>query len=336
MGKEYLGKLSEDDPLYGYLRYDIQPQLNGSTRHVSYRVFKLNGSNDVYLYEERKSGEKVIGKFFSSKRNHDWNENAAKLTREFENLSMMRSYGLTGYPHHVVRPLGRNYSLNSLLVTENCEGELLSNIILSYFQHGDAGYLYYKLTALAYFLATFHNRTANGYGVDFHADCSYLDHMVDGLLHVQGIGWDEARELHWLRDQWRHQARMWQDQQVIVHGDATPENFLFGGWLSVVAFDLERTRRADRVFDVGRIAGELKHFFFRATGNKWSAEPFIGHFLWEYACHFPDRHSAFRSITGRIPFHMGLTLLRIARNPWVGHEYRRKLIDEAKECLRRF
>ena len=98
---------------------------------------------------------------------------------------------------------------------------------------------------------------------------------------------------------------MWEDQKVIVHGDATPENFMFGNGLSVIAFDLERTKRADRVFDTGRIAGELKHFFMRATGNKDAAEPFIGHFLWEYACHFPNRASAFQSITGRTPFYMG-------------------------------
>jgi hypothetical protein len=90
------------------------------------------------------------------------------------------------------------------------------------------------------------------------------------------------------------------------------------------------------VFDTGRIAGELKHFFMRATGNKDAAEPFIGHFLWEYACHFPNRDSAFQSITGRTPFYMGITLLRIARNSWVDPEYRHRLVNEAKECLRRY
>ena len=81
---------------------------------------------------------------------------------------------------------------------------------------------------------------------------------------------------------------MWEDHKVMVHGDATPDNFMFGKGLEVTTFDLERAKRADRVFDTGRIAGELKHFFMRATGNAESAEPFIGHFLWEYACHFPE------------------------------------------------
>jgi hypothetical protein len=70
------------------------------------------------------------------------------------------------------------------------------------------------------------------------------------------------------------------------------------------------------------------------AGNKGLAEPFIGHLLWEYACHFPDRQSAFASITRRVPFYMGLTLLRIARNSWIADYYRRELIEEAKNTLR--
>lgn len=109
---------------------------------------------------------------------------------------------------------------------------------------------------------------------------------------------------------------------------------MFGDRKHVITFDLERVRLTDRIFDVGRLAGELKHFFLQATGNGYAAEPFIGHLLWEYACHFPDRNRAFSSITSRVPFFMGLTLLRIARNRYLSWDYRRRLIDEAKECLR--
>lgn len=331
----YLGRLPASDPMHNYLQYEIQPQISGASDRSSYRVFGLNGSNDVYLYEDRDTGSKVIGKFFLSSRKKNAARAATHLTHEFDNLCMMRDYGLTGH-HHVVKPLGRHYSMNALLVTEYSEGQLLSEVILDAIHRGDHGKLYHKLTALAYFLSSFHNRTAIGVGIDFHEDCSYMDRLIDKLRNIQAIGWDEAQELYWLRDQWRNQGRMWQDQKVFVHGDATPDNFMFGNGLDVIAFDLERARRADRVFDTGRIAGELKHFFMRATGNRHAADPFIGHFLWEYACHFPNRESAFRSITGRTPFHIGITLLRIARNNWVDAEYRRRLINEAKECLRRF
>ncbi len=336
MNGTYLGRLSEYDPLHGYLQHDILPQISGYSGNSTYRVFKLNASNDVYMYEDRDTGTKVIGKFFLSSRKKDAVKANSRLTREFNNLCMMRNSGLTGYPHDVVRPLGRNHSMNALLVTECCEGELLSEVILEAIQNCYYGKLFHKLTALAYFLSTFHNRTAVGEGVEFHQVCDYMDRLIGKLREIRAIGGAEADELYWLRDQWRNQPRMWEDQKVLVHGDATPENFMFGEGLKVITFDLERTQYADRVFDTGRIAGELKHFFMRATGNKDAAEPFIGHFLWEYACHFPNRDSAFQSITSRTPFYMGINLLRIARNSWVDPEHRHRLINEAKECLRRY
>lgn len=336
MNRKFLGCLPASDPLHHYLHYDILPLAPGASLHRSFLVFQLSGSNDVYQYEERHSGRSVVGKFFLSSRKHDPIRAAKLMEREFSNLTLLRSYGLASSPHYVVRPLGCNQWLNCLVVVEYCQGESLSAIIRSALHHGAEKRLYRKLTALAYFLATLHNRTSNGDGVNFQDDCTYLDRLAAMLLKMQTISHDEALELSWLRDQWRMQARMWEDRQVLVHGDATPDNFLFGHGLEVIAFDLERAKRADRVFDVGRIAGELKHFFLQNSGNGQEAEPFIGHFLWEYSCHFPDRLRAFRSITARVPFHVGLTLLRIARNSWIEPAYRRQLIIEAKINLRKF
>jgi aminoglycoside phosphotransferase (APT) family kinase protein len=129
---------------------------------------------------------------------------------------------------------------------------------------------------------------------------------------------------------------MWQDQDVWLHGDATPANFLFGSGMDVAAIDLERMKRGDRMFDVGRVAGEIQHAFMLSTGDKNRAEPFIGHFLWEYSCHFPDRRSAFASITARTPYYMGLNLLRIARNDYISADYSGKLVAQAKELLRAY
>lgn len=335
MSGQYLGHLPERDPLYCYLRHDIQPQLTGWRDRVKYRVFRLNGSNDVYLYEEKYTGSRVIGKFFWSQREQRPEVAGKRLGREFHHLEMMRGCGFTGYPHYIARPLGCNGSLNQLLVLEYCHGEALSSIIRRSIRERNDGLLFDKLRALAYFLATFHNRTANGYGVDFHQSCAYFDSLAWRLREGGTVGAGEAAELSVLRDFWREDGVMWEDQQVLVHGDATPENFLLGDGLWVISFDLERLRRADRAFDVGRIAGELAHFFLDETGNRYLAEPFIGHFLWEYACHFPNRDRAFASITGRIPFYLGMTLLRIARNGWLAREYRRRLVHEGMECLRR-
>ena len=126
---------------------------------------------------------------------------------------------------------------------------------------------------------------------------------------------------------------MWADQQVWLHGDATPANFLFGHGLDVAAIDLERAKRGDRMFDVGRVAGEIQHAFMAATGHADRAEPFISHFLWEYCCHFPDRYAAFGSITARLPYYMAMNLLRVARNDYICNDYGEKLIRQSKRLL---
>ncbi len=335
MSKEYVGHLAAYDPLHRYLSHDILPKIGVRRRSFDFRVFRLKATK-VYLYEEQHSRALLVGKFFAANGAHDGAKATLRMGQEFENLQLLRGYGLAGYPHHVVRPLGTNAQLNSVLVEEYSKGTSLSGQINAAIHQGRSQQLFSKLTALAYFLAGLHNRTANGYGVDFTEDCAYMDRMVEKLRSNRTIGAWDADELYWLRDRWREQGRKWEDQLVLVHGDATPSNFLFGEGQDVIAIDLERMKRADRVFDLGRIAGELQHFYLQATGNKYAAEPFIGHFLWEYACHFPDRDRAFRSITGRLPFQMALTLLRIARNSWVNAKHRQRLVEQAKVILRTF
>jgi hypothetical protein len=87
------------------------------------------------------------------------------------------------------------------------------------------------------------------------------------------------------------------------------------------------------MFDVGRVCGELQHAFMSSTGDRRRAEPFLGHFLWEYSCHFPDRYATFASITERLPYFMALNLLRIARNDYVSPEYGARLVRQSKRLL---
>jgi serine/threonine protein kinase len=330
----YIGRLPKHDPMYGYLRYDIFSQLGVDSTSPDFRVYMMPASNHVYLYEDRRSQTRIIGKFYDGVSGRSPEAAFHHMEREFNNLIHLRNIGLTGYPHYVARPLGHNANLNHVLVEEFCYGTPFSDFIVRAIREGARQALFQKLTALAYFLATLHNRTASAIKVDFTEDCSYFDRIMERLKNWGHTGGDEAQELYQLKDRWRQRAEMWEDQQVLVHGDVTPSNILFGDGLWVIAIDLERMKPADRVFDIGRVAGEIKHFFMQYAGDKWLAEPFIGHFLWEYACHFPDRNSAFASITRRVPFHMGLTLLRIARNSWITGTYRRQLLNEAKITLR--
>ena len=332
MPGEYIGRVDPFDPLYDYMKHEIFPQLGCDCRD-GIRVFRTNGSNEVYVYEDRASGQKVVGKFFYSNRMKDWNLAWRRLDREYRNIEEFRRYVDPGC-HYVAKVLGRNDDLNRLLVVEYVCGEALDSVILRSIHSGDDGLLFDKLKALAYFLATVHNRSAQeGVMADFEAVCAYYRTLVHAVEPITSP--EERAELEHYCTVWHNEEVMWQDQSVLVHGDATPANFFCGDGMYVIRFDMERVRRSDRLFDVGRICCELQHFFCRNTGNKYRAEPFIGHFLWEYATHFPDRESAFRAISARLPFYMGMNLIRIARNDYLEYNYRRMLLQEVRNCLER-
>jgi aminoglycoside phosphotransferase (APT) family kinase protein len=334
MNGSYVGYVAGHDPLHDFLSRIIRDRMGVCERQPAFRVFRLSGSNEVYAYEEKFSGTKVICKFYGPKFGWDRDKAAWVARQEYEGLKTLRRYHLVGSPHHVIRPLGVSGDINGVLAVEYFSGEEFSHAIARATRYGDDAHLYWRLKALAYFLATQHNRTANGASVDFDPECRYFDKVVGRLKNADRIDQGDVDELSWLRDRWRDRPKMWQDRQVWLHGDATPANFLFGHGMDVAAIDLERMKRGDRMFDVGRVAGELQHSFMRAVGDWRRAEPFIGHFLWEYSCHFPDRERTFESITARAPYYMGLNLLRIARNDYIDRDYGGRLVARAKKLLR--
>jgi len=333
MNGRYVGYVDGDDPLHGFLSRIIRDRMGVREGQPAFRAFRLSGSNVVYAYQEKFSQVKIICKFYGPKFGLDLDKAAWKARQEYEGLRTLRQYNLVGSPHHVIRPLGFSRDINGVLAVEYYAGEEFSHAIARATQHQDDAHLYWRLKALAYYLATQHNRTANGARVDFDADCGYFDTVAGRLRKAHRIGSDDADELSRLRDRWRDRPRMWEDQQVWLHGDATPANFLFGDGMDVAAIDLERMKRGDRIFDVGRVAGELQHAFMRDAGDRHRADPFIGHFLWEYSCHFPDRQRTFESVQARVPYYMALNLLRIARNDYIDRYYAGRLVRQAKRLL---
>jgi aminoglycoside phosphotransferase (APT) family kinase protein len=333
MNGKYVGYVAGEDPLHGFLSTIMRDRLRVHEPQLAFRVFRLSGSNEVYAYQEKFSGTKVICKFYGTRFRTDLNKAAGMARQEYDCLKTLRRYNLVGSPHHVIRPLGLSRDINGVLAVEYYSGEEFSHAIARATQQRDEAHLYARLTALAYFLATLHNRTANGATVQFDPECRYFDSIVGRLRKAHRIGPRDIDELSGLRDRWRERPRMWQDRQVWLHGDATPANFLFGHGMDVAAIDLERMKRGDRVFDVGRVAGELQHAFMRDSGDRHRAESFIGHFLWEYSCHFPDREQTFESVSARAPYYMALNLLRIARNDYIGRDYGSRLVRQAKRLL---
>ena len=179
MNGRYVGLLAGHDPLHDFLRRIIRDRMGVREPQPAFRVFRLSGSNEVYAYKEISSGAKIICKFYGPRFGSDRDKAAWMARREYEGLETLRRYNLIGSPHHVIRPFGISRDINGALAVEYYSGEEFSHAIARATRHGDDAHLYWRLKALAYFLATQHNRTANGAGVDFDPDCRYLS-----LIHI--------------------------------------------------------------------------------------------------------------------------------------------------------
>ncbi|MEW5953128.1 MAG: phosphotransferase [Bacillota bacterium] len=334
MELHFCGYLSREDPLYRYLREEILPRL-GHSGDRPLKVYKLNGSNEVYLYEDQDTDLRVVGKFFTPKAGES-RAPGLVLEREYQNLELLRQSGFSNYPHRVVRPLGRCPAINNVLMEEYCPGPTLAHFIKEAISRGEEAALHEKLTALAGFLARLHSLPASGDKVDFGPEQTYFVKVVRQLKDSALLSEGEAAEFLELGEAWAGRPEMWSGRKVVIHGDATPPNFIFEEGPQVTALDLERMRQADRAFDLGRVAGEIKHFFLQYTGNKTGAEPYIGRFLQAYAGAVPGGEGVNAALTGRLPFYVGLNELRIARNSWLDPGYRRRLIEEAKLTLKTF
>lgn len=326
MYARYLGTLPWHDPLQEVLRGRVFPGVHDPVFHVE----AISDRHQVYRYHEQRSRLSVVGKFVRLDE-----PDAGKRSRilgEYGNLVALQRLGFVNRPHRVVRPLGREESIGLAVVEENVRGRDLDHF-LRLAAEGDAGPLRHALRGLAAFLASLHGASVTGRAADLGHVAWYADRLIDKLRRQQLLDPRTAAEIRRLRDRWLGRRRL-RVGEALVHGDATPTNFLFAEGGDVVAIDLERMRRADPAWDLGMVCGELKHAFLWRTGDPWAAEPPIRVFLERYAAAFPDRAGTFRAVTRRLPFFMALTELRIARNEWLDWQHRRRLVDEARACLR--
>jgi aminoglycoside phosphotransferase (APT) family kinase protein len=317
--------------LYHYLVAEIFPQLVPPP-YGSLRVGKISRQKQVYLFCEKINKITVIGKIFknpSVSLEKAWMD----AEREYHNLKLAREkFGMNNAAYRVVTPLGKKRGLSCLLITEKAPGETLDHYIAKAIYEHQTKKLFEKLSNLAKFLAILHKNSESERAVSLDLPRHYLDKLMNSLSKNILSELKEKAIERYSSEWWRTGALFTGDKEVMVHGDATPTNFLFYHD-EVIGIDLEKMKYADRCWDLGFVAAELKHHFAWRLGSGWSAEPFIGHFLWEYAMNLKDA-LFFRSITRRIPFYMALGLLRIARNPWLDETYRKNLLGEAKGCLK--
>ncbi len=323
----YLGRLDYSDPLYEILFSEVCPDVKGPLFHVNKMA-----SGRVYKYTEEKSRVAIIGKFF--RLNDAKPDRVVRIKGEYDNLRTIRAYGFDEYPYYVVKPISREEKIGLALIEEFISGKDLDYYLKKAIYSGEVAALKERLSQLASFLFTLHEKTGQEAVIDLDVVSAYFLKVLNKLHAQTVISDDDKGRLIRLMEKWLNRSLIQNARNVILHGDATPTNFLFTENDGVVAIDLERMKNGDSAFDVGMVCGEVKHAFLWQAGDPFGAEPFIRHFLKAYAGHVANSKKAFRNITRRNPFYMALTELRIARNSYLDWNYRKRLVYEAMECLR--
>ena len=332
---QYLGHLSKTDPLYGYLCSDILPQLNTHASRptsgcIGFRPPTTSTSTRIYPRQTR-----MIGKFFGGVSDRPPETAFRHMEREFNNLSHLRSIGLAGYPHYVARPLGRNASLDCVLVEEFCYGTPLDDFILGAIREGA------REKPLR----------------EAHRARLFSRHPAQQDRHRRAGGRQPGLLL--LRPDHGSAEKLGTHRLERGGGVSPDEGTVAGEGLYVGGQPGPRPRRcnAHQYPLRRRPLGDRDRPGADETGRQglrswagWRPRSSI------FSCSTPATNgwrnpssgtssgsTPATSRTGRAPFGpspaafrftWGCTLLRIARNSWITDAYRRQLLDEARETLR--
>lgn len=327
MSQAYLGTLDHADPLYEILFIQIASEVRNPVFHVS----RLSHRN-VFKYTEENSLVSVVGKFF--RLDDTKSDRVYRIKCEYDNLNKARQYGLDKFPNYVVKPISKEERIGLALIEEFISGKDLDHYLRKAIHEGNGESLKSVLSALASFFHVLHTRTKSNGSVCLDSVSAYFQKIIRKLTRQNVISESDVEPYLKLMDRWLNGPLLQDGKGSIVHGDATPTNFIFTDKNNVVAIDLERMRYADAVCDIGMVCGEIKHAFLWRTGCLEASEPYIRHFLKSYSRHFKESKKVFRTITRKNPFYMALTELRIARNGYLDWRYKMILAREAFECLR--
>jgi Ser/Thr protein kinase RdoA (MazF antagonist) len=288
----------------------------------------LRASRPVCRFVFGKDGRALVGKFFIN----PWPSGPKDrgLLKEYQVYRKALALGLTGGV--IPRLVGRLPEARLGLLLEAVPGYDLDHYLHNAVHHGGLTECFARLQRLAELLAFFHTRPLTRRAVTFAAALTYFQKLV-GQLESQGLL--SVSEKNFLEEEsraWSQIFGRYDDHQVLLHGDATPTNFLFPDGRAV-ALDLERLRAGDRLFDLSWVAGELCHAWgFRGLDFR-ASEPAIRLFFRAYLEALPKGPPAAERIFALNPFYMALAELRIARNDYLSWDYRRALLKEACQCL---
>jgi hypothetical protein len=292
-------------------------------------VKRLRASRPVFRFSLPGDGMGLVGKFF-----HDQVPTTPQdrsLEREYRNYLAAPGWGLTA-AGLIPRLVGQSPGLRLGLLLEGIPGPDLDYYLSEAAQGRDLEACLEKVDKLAELLGFFHTRPLSPQPVSPGPVLAYFQKLRGQLQALGLLSPEEVKALAAESQAWEARLAAYPDRQVLLHGDATPTNFLFPDGRAA-AVDLERLRPGDRLFDLSWVAGELRHAWGWRGRDFGDSEAVIQYFFRSYLDALPGDAILTRRIYVLNPLYMALAELRIARNAYLSWEYRRALVAEAQRCL---
>lgn len=309
---------------------ELLPTENAGSPSEEIILEPLPSSRQVYRLVCTQSRARAVGKFFLAYPPRSPGDRS--LVREYDNYLWAADLGLSTGARLIPRLLGCRAQVRLGLLLEDIPGPHLDQLMIQACANGGSDLLYRGLENLGELLAIFHTRPIPEGPVSPDPALHYLDKLRGQLGGLGLLTPEDEGALEKERVAWEVRLGRFPDRQVLIHGDATPTNFLFPEG-RVVALDLERLRIGDRLWDLSWVAGELKHAWGWRTGEMGRAEPYIRHLFSSYLNAVQAPPDLAQRLVLLNPFYMALAELRIARNDYLPWDWRRALIGEARRCL---
>jgi len=319
-----MSRLSAHHPLSQVLR----SYLGEPEQSEGFVLERLRASRPVFRFSASGDGTGLVGKFFVDQIPSTPQDRS--LAQEYLNYLAAPAWGLNAGV--IPRLVGHAPLVRLGLLLEAVPAPDLDHF-LAVAAHGSGlDTCLSKVAKLAELLAFFHTRPLPRQAVSPAPALAYFKKLQGQL---QSLGLISPEEEGFLAEEgraWEARFAAFPDCQVLLHGDATPTNFLFPDGRAL-AVDLERLRAGDRLFDLSWVTGELRHAWGWRGRDFAASEGAIQSFFRAYLEALPAASTLTQRIFALNPFYMALAELRIARNSYLSWEYRRALVEEARRCL---
>ncbi len=314
--------LHEPDPVIDHIKTVLWDQERAPESWLAARL-----SPAAYVYCEKKSGWKVVAKFYVPKTGKDACQHAE---REYQRTQLAWEHLGSEGDFRPVKPLGL---WEGALFLEYVEGFTLEDKIAV--RRSQPGELARVIAAVGKFLSKLHlNSLQPKSSPDFGQAADYAHRIVDNLTK-HGVLQNHTSVQHGLElliEKWATDPLMWDYQQTQNHGDATTSNFIFPPGGGVVAIDWERSQTADPAADLGRLMAEITHSINQHGGNFAEGLAFAKELADAYCASSPASWDT-EQLVYRARFYQATSTLRIARNGWLARLDRMALVLHAFALL---